>query len=84
MMSYLDHICITCYVQLDLCNYENFSCRNHLQLIFSCKLKLQNGVFLVVKEVLHFFDCCNQMLCTFLERLQVDMFAHSTLLNFYK
>jgi hypothetical protein len=42
------------YLQLHVvcdCTYatnEKFSCGSHLQLIFSHKLKLQNGVFLVV------------------------------------
>jgi hypothetical protein len=43
------------YLQLHVvCNYsyaanEKFSCGSHLQLIFSHKLKLQNGVFLIVQ-----------------------------------
>ncbi len=43
-MSCLDHICDHMFYVTN----EKFSCKSHLQLIFSCKLKLQNGVFLVV------------------------------------
>jgi hypothetical protein len=38
----------------------------------------------VYRQVLWFLECHNQMLCIVLVKLQVDMFTHSSSLNFYK